>query len=245
MTQQEIIRRVDAGANNYIRLFGEAAHMESIDNGVYRVIRPKKGEQGISFVCDVRPERLDGRAIREIKRLHMPVWWPLQLSDARYRRIHHKKRARGGEPDELYMAIFPGEAVSHEKARLVRIVETPEGFARWSMLANGGFDSAYACIHPQYHWPLCESGALRCYYIEKDGQVIAVAAIMQEGTDASLESVVTAPSHRRQGLASGVCAAAVQDAFARGAKLVTLRAGNEGTRELYTALGFKIYNEAI
>jgi len=57
--------------------------------------------------------------------------------------------------------------------------------------------------------------------------------------------VATGPAHRRQGLASGVCAAAIADAFAHGAELVTLRASNEGTRGLYTSLGFKIYNEAI
>ena len=118
-------------------------------------------------------------------------------------------------------------------------------FARWAALANGGFDSAYACIHPVHHYPLCERGAIRCYYIEKDGQVVAVAAIMREGADASLEFVATAPGHRRQGLASGVCAAAIEDAFARGAEIVTLRAGNEGTKELYTSLGFRIFNEAL
>ena len=245
MTPQEIIRRVDAGANNYIRLFGEAPHMESIDNGVYRIVRPKPGEQGIKFVCDIRSERLDKKAIREIKRLHMPIWWPLQLSDKLYRQIHHKKRKPGGDPDELYMAVFPGEAVPHDKARLARQADNAEDFARWAMLANGGFDSAYACIHPQHHYPLCERGALRCYFIEKDGQIVATAAIMQEGANASLEFVATAPAHRRQGLASGVCAAAIEDVFAHDAELVTLRAGNKGTRELYTSLGFRIYNDTI
>ncbi|MCL2696435.1 MAG: GNAT family N-acetyltransferase, partial [Clostridiales bacterium] len=83
------------------------------------------------------------------------------------------------------------------------------------------------------------------YYIEIDGQIVAVAAIEPDGADASLEFVATDPAHRRQGLASGVCAAAVEDAFVRGAEIVTLRAGNEGTKELYTALGFRIYNETI
>jgi len=245
MTGREIIKRVDAGANHYVRLFGEAAHMESVDNGVYRVIRPKKGGQGISFVCDIRPERLDRKTIREIKRLHMPIWWPLQISDALYRRIHHKKRKPGGEPDELYMAILPGGAVPHEKAQLVRQVDNAGEFERWAMLVNSMFDSAYACIHPMHHYPLCERGAMRCYFIETGGRMIAAAAIMRECTDASLEFVMADPAHRRQGLASGVCAAAIEDAFARGAEIVTLRASNEGTRELYTSLGFKIYNDAI
>ncbi|MCL2300806.1 MAG: GNAT family N-acetyltransferase [Firmicutes bacterium] len=230
MTGREIIKRVDDGANNYIRMFGEAPHMESIDNGVYRIIRPKKGEQGIKFICDVRPERLDKKIIRKIKRLKMPVWWPLQTQKP---------------GDELYMAAFPGEMIAHEKAKFARRAETPEDFARWAASANGGFDVAYACIHPQYHYPLCQRGALRCYFIEVDGQIAATAAIMTDGANASLEFVATEKTHRRQGLASGVCAAAIADAFARGAEIVTLRAGNEGTRELYTSLGFKIYNEAL
>jgi len=232
MTPHEIITRVDAGANNYIRLFGEAAHMESIDNGAYRTIRPKTGEQGISFVCDIRQEKLDKRTIREIKRLKMPVWWPLQAPYIK-------------PGDELYMAVFPGENIFHEKARLARQVENQEDFARWAALANGGFDSAYACIHPVHHYPLCERGALRCYYIEIDGQMVATAAIMREDANASLEFVMVDPAHRRQGLARGICASALEDAFTHGAEIVTLRAGNEGTKDLYTSLGFRIYNEAI
>lgn len=233
MTGKEIIRRVNDGANHYIRLFGEAPHMESTDNGVYRVIRPKRGEKGLKFVCDVRPELLDRRAIREIKRLKIPVWWPLQMPD------DLKKAVKFNAGEELYMAVFPGEVISHEKARLVRRVKGPENFARWVM-----FD-IYPWLHPQHHYPLCERGALRCYYIEIDGKMVATAAIMPDGANASLEFVATAPAHRRQGLASGVCVAAIEDAFARGAELVTLRASNEGTRDLYTSLGFKIYNDSI
>ena len=233
MTSPEILQRIDAGANNYIRLFGEAAHMESVDNGVYRIIRPKPGEHGIKFICGVRPELLDKKTIREIKRLHMPVWWPLQMPD------DLKKAVKLNSGEELYMAVFPGEVISHEKARLARRVEGPEDFARWVM-----FD-IYPWLHPQHHYSLCDRGALRCYCIEIGGQIIATAAIMLDGANASLEFVATAPAHRRQGLASGVCVAAVNDAFARGAEIVTLRAGNEGTKELYTSLGFKIYNDSI
>jgi ribosomal protein S18 acetylase RimI-like enzyme len=235
MTPREVISRIDAGANNYVRLFGEAAHMESVDNGAYRVIRPKPGERGIKFVCDVRPERLDRRTIRELKRLHMPVWWPLLMPD----RLKFK-------PDvDLCMAILPGELISNDRAKLVQRVKNAEDFARWATFVNDTMYGGYPYVHPVHHWPLCERGAIRCYFIALDGQMAAAAAIEPDGADASLEFVATDPTHRRQGLASGVCAAAIADAFARGAELVTLRAGNEGARELYTSLGFKIYNEAI
>ena len=89
MNTQEIIRRIDDDTNNYIRLFGEAPHMESLDNGAYRVIRPKKGEQGLKFICDVRPERLDKKTVRAVKRLKVSVWWGLLLPDDL--RKKHKK----------------------------------------------------------------------------------------------------------------------------------------------------------
>ena len=232
MTGMEIIQRIDAGANNYIRLFGEAPHMESIDNGIYRIVRPKRGEQGLHFVCDIRPERLGQKTIRKIKRLKMPVWWPLQTP-----------YIRPGE--ELYMAVLPGQMISHEEAKLVRRVEGPEDFARWVNCMNDATFDGYPCLHPQHHYPLCERGALLCYFIEIDGQIAATAAIMLDGANASLEFVATDPAYRRRGLASGVCAAATEDAFAQNAEIVTLRASNEGTRELYTSLGFKIYNEAL
>ena len=233
MTGREILWRVDAGANNYIRLFGEAEHMESVDNGTYRVVRPKKGEQGVKFVCDIRPEALDKKTIREIKRLHMPVWWPLQMPYTK----------PGG--DELYMAVLPGEVISHGKAEFVRRVDNAGDFARWASVMCNVTYGGYPYLHPVHHYPLCQRGALRCFFIEIGGQIAATAAIMQEGADASLEFVATEKTHRRQGLAGGVCAAAIADAFTHGAQLVTLRAGNEGTRELYTSLGFKIYNEEL
>jgi len=143
------------------------------------------------------------------------------------------------------MAAFPGEIVSHEKAKLVQRAETPEDFARWTIFNNDVMYGGYPYLHPQHHYPLCERGALRCYYIEIDGQIAATAAIEPNGADASLAFVATAPAYRRQGLAGGVCVAAVEDAFARGAEIATLTAGNPGTRELYTSLGFRIYNDAL
>jgi len=89
-----------------------------------------------------------------------------------------KKTLKIKPGEELYMAVFPGEMISCEKAKLVRRVEGPEDFARWVM-----FD-IYPWLHPRHHYPLCERGALRCYCIEIGGQIAATAAIMSDGTDA-------------------------------------------------------------
>ena len=238
MTQFEVLRRIDDDANGYIRLLGDAAHMESLDNGRYCVIFPKPGEQGVSFVYDIRPECLNQKTIREIKRLEMPVWWPLLVSDKLYRRIHNKARKPGGE---LYMAIFPREMKSRTDALTVKTVESPAEFARWAAFVQQVFCEPHI-LHARHHYPLCERGTLRCFYIEKDGEVLAAAAVAPEDFSASLEFVAVDPAYRRQGLASAVCTAALEDTFARSARLVTLRASEEGTRELYSALGFQGYD---
>lgn len=58
MTDREIIRHIDDGANFYIRLFGDAVHMENTDGEFYSCVRPKAGEHGISFIYNVRIEQL-------------------------------------------------------------------------------------------------------------------------------------------------------------------------------------------
>lgn len=54
MTNREIIKHIDNGANYYVSLFGEAVHMEKTDKKYYSYLKPKSGEQGISFIYNVR-----------------------------------------------------------------------------------------------------------------------------------------------------------------------------------------------
>ena len=58
MTGDEIIQYIDDGAIFYLDFFGDADHMESKDNGIYRVIRPKENGQGVRFIYDIRLENL-------------------------------------------------------------------------------------------------------------------------------------------------------------------------------------------
>lgn len=45
MEKAEICRHIDNGANFYLRLLGDAQHMEYSDNGYYSIIRPKDGQK--------------------------------------------------------------------------------------------------------------------------------------------------------------------------------------------------------
>ncbi len=59
--------------------------MEVVDTGYFKYIHPKMDEQGITFVYDVRLEKLSleiqVEKIKEIRALNMPVWWGLLISN--------------------------------------------------------------------------------------------------------------------------------------------------------------------
>ena len=85
MTEKEIIKYIDAGANFYVSMFGRAEHMEVVDNGFYTYVKPKAGEYGITFIYDIRigelPAERQKILIDEIKSLNMPVWLDLLAED--------------------------------------------------------------------------------------------------------------------------------------------------------------------
>lgn len=53
MTDREIIQHIDEGADYYVSLFGEAEYMEKMDKEYYSYVKPKAGEQGITFIYNV------------------------------------------------------------------------------------------------------------------------------------------------------------------------------------------------
>ena len=70
-----------------------------------------------------------------------------------------------------------------------------------------------------------------------DGRPASVAAVIDVGTDASVQWVATDPAHRRQGLGTRVMRAALADARRRGARTASLQASPDGF-PLYERLGF-------
>ena len=98
MTDHEIIRCIDDGANFYLRFFGSAIHMDYYKNDYYSYIRPKQGEHGVKFAFNVRLENLSEseclEKISELKSLNLPVWWDLQSSNDLYRLVHGKDKEK-------------------------------------------------------------------------------------------------------------------------------------------------------
>jgi len=76
---------------------------------------------------------------------------------------------------------------------------------------------------------------------QRDGQVLACGQFAREGELAGLYDVFTAPAHRGQGLARGLCAALLCRARAEGAQGAYLQvdSANAPARAVYARLGFR------
>ena len=177
--------------------------------------------------------------VAEIKALKMCVWWNL-VEAGQVKEI--------GDGSELYMAILSAEQIgvsSASESMSLGKINDARGFEEWANAVNNIMSGGYAFVHPINHYPWCESGRINCFAYRLDDKIVATAAVINNGGVCSLEFVSTDKNYRRHGLAKAVCAGAMKDAFANGAKIITLRASEPGTRELYTTLGFEIYNRAL
>jgi GNAT superfamily N-acetyltransferase len=81
-------------------------------------------------------------------------------------------------------------------------------------------------------------GLLRGYRVDLEHDPVAVALALHNGEDCGVSFVATVPSVRRQGLATLVMQAALQQARADGCTTSTLQATDAGQR-LYTTLGYQ------
>lgn len=253
MNDAEIIRRIDAGANHYISLLGNAAHMVCHDTGHYSYVHPKAGEQGISFVYDIRVDDLDAAAQQtiaaEIKALNVPFWLNLQASDDVFRLFFGKEKLHGQTAfaldDEQYMAMMPEAFVDFTVDQPIVEVRTPEQFAVWTKIANDILAGGRTDVHPIHHYPLIQQGKMHCYTLYCGDMPASVACIMTCDGTASLELVATLPEYRRRGFARAVCAKALREEITCGAALLTVRANGAASASVYRSLGFQVYNHAL
>lgn len=251
MTNREIIQHIDEGADYYVSLFGEAEHMEKNDKEYYSYVTPKAGEQGITFIYNVRIERLAPEqkkaVIEEMKSMNAPIWMSLLASDETAVLFSGKEPAHGqsepGEEDERYMAMLAeGKREYNEKNHEIIKVETAGEFALWARMTNDIFFGGYPEIQPIHHCVWCEKKGVKCYILYHDSIPVSVAAIMNNHGAASLEFVGTVSGMRQKGFARAVCERAVSEAFSDGASIITIRAVNAAAARLYQSIGFKVYS---
>ncbi len=261
MTEQEIVKHINDGAKHYIRMFAHAEHMETYEKEYYSYIKPKEGEHGICFVYDIKIENLSKekqqKLVEEIKELQMPIWLDLDASDDVFQMVFGREKVHGqtmfAEEDEKYMAVSAeewqkmGKADKQKEKWNARVtkVTSAEEFAVWSKINNDVLAGGFADIHPVYHYSLCAKELLNCYIAYDGDMPVAVAGIMNNEGVASLEFVATMPEARRKGFAQAVCEWTVEETFAAGAKIITVRAANLSAGKLYEKIGFKAYNYAL
>lgn len=254
MTERDIIKHINDGANYYVSLFGKAEHMEIIDKGCYSVVKPKTDEHGISIIYNVHLDNIpieeQKKLISEMKELQMPIWLDLTVSDEVFFQIFGRNKIHGqtvfNVNDEIYMALLSNmKEINHVSSEKIIKVQTEEEFAAWAKIANDVLANGYPDMHPIYHYPLCKDGIMKCYILYNKSVPVAVASVIDNDGIASLEFVATVPEMRRRGFAREVCEKAVHDAFRDGAKIVTVRAIDAVAGKVYQSIGFKAYNYAI
>lgn len=250
MEKAEIGRHIDDGANFYLRVLGDAEHMEYIDNGFYSIIRPKAGQQGGRSVFRIRLEHLPDNAleekVREIKELNMHTWWGMGLSERMMKAVFGEDRPRPAtetNDEEGCMALLCDGKTHYEIPEMpvaLKKVDNSEDFKRWADICNMVLHDGYPIMHPVNHYHLSEKGIMSCYIAYYEGAAAGVCSVIYNRDTASLEFVCTLEEYRRKGLAGAVCAKAVMEAFDRGSKIITLRSLPEAKR-MYGKMGFVLY----
>ena len=252
MNPRQILQHIDDGANHFLFTLPDAPHMTRTDDHGITIIQPKPGEEGISFVCNLAlagPNAAESSAlIRRAKSLGFPVWFPLLATDAQFADFFGRERLHGvplAADDEVYMAMRPGEMMPGTPAFPVVHADSLPTFADCAHVANTVLADGRPDLHPIHHAPLMQAGRIHCYVLYADDQPVSAAVTMAQAVIVSLELVATMPGHRRRGYAAAVCRQAVQDAWARGAQLLTVRAVNSAAARIYEKLGFRAYNHAL
>jgi ribosomal protein S18 acetylase RimI-like enzyme len=247
----QVLRLIDEGANFYLRLLGDAEHMDYRRNDCYAIIRPRPFHEGGTSLFDVRLEHLPEEEIEqkvaEIKQMDIHTWWglcqPERVLNAIWKGQTRPQPLLESNDEEAYMAMFTEEMSVYEQKNgfiTVKRVASAADFRVWAGINNYVLHGGYPIIHPKNHFHLCQKEIMPCYIGYLDQNPASVAAIMHNRGVSSLEFVATLPEYRRKGAAKAVCCQAIADAFATGSKIITLRALPEG-KKLFLRLGFKMY----
>ncbi|WP_342438300.1 GNAT family N-acetyltransferase [Paenibacillus sp. FSL L8-0436] len=119
-------------------------------------------------------------------------------------------------------------------------VNSAEEFKLWALLNNFVIHQGLPIIHPEHHYPVCQESILSCFNVYDQGTLAGVSSLINHNGIFSLEFVAVLGAFRRRGVATAAIIAAVEDAIAQGAELITVRAMGKN-KYLLPKLGFRIY----
>ena len=92
-----------------------------------------------------------------------------------------------------------------------------------------------------FRFEVTDNPASRCWAAELDGRLVGMLILWKIVDEAHIATLATHPDFRRQGIAKQLLVAALENAYAEGARsaLLEVRAGNETAQVLYQEFGFE------
>lgn len=104
--------------------------------------------------------------------------------------------------------------------------------------------SSFALPWPErsLRFEVTDNLAARCWAAELGGRLVGMLVLWMILDEAHIATVATHSEFRRQGIANQLLVAALESAYAEGARsaLLEVRAGNLVAQEMYLKLGFKV-----
>lgn len=238
----------------YLEVLAIPPHMERYDDGMCAWIKPKEGKLGPACVYKVMFQGKTDEEIHEKIRIYREkgapdVWLLTPLSAPLHiRKILAEEGLVEPEPpavSDLGMALLPEQMndvwknVACTSDIVVKRVNHPEEFVTWTDIVN---PILHGCqlIAPESYYPLCESGKMVCYMGYDGNKPVTTLAAMNHEGNATLEFISTLPEHRKKGIATEICRAAIRQLANDGVYMISLRAFPMGV-SLYESLGFRSY----
>jgi len=250
MDDQKIIEYIVQGMIYYAEFLASPPHMEHYYDGMCAWLTPKEGADGASLVYKVKFGDKSDDEIRRIisgyRERGVPDEWRLTpfstplhirglLADIG---IHVSGEACGGmalPPEKMNISLWE----DNHSSILVRKVNSRKDFFTWACFVNNVLFE-YPILDPEQYYPLFTEGKIGCFTGYIEDEPAAVSAILNDNGNASLEFIATKPEHRRKGMGTAVCRAAIKQLLSDGAYCISLRATPEGIF-LYKSLGFIKY----
>lgn len=125
---------------------------------------------------------------------------------------------------------------AREPAVQIQLVDDHVGLTTWAQVWTG-HEISPGIITALAHAGLGVQRPVQHLLATLDGTAVGCAAVVINGDTVAIEHIVTAPTHRRQGIGTALTTAALRVGRSRGAKLAILTASPSGAA-MYRRLGF-------
>ncbi len=251
MKNQQVLHLISDGANYYLQQLGYAKHMCSVQEEYFSIIYPQEKRTGVSCLFNIDyaiPEEAAAKhLIERVLAYHEEgfyIFWGFEIPDRFMSIVKELGVEEEVRTESIPMAIMKDEFQDEDETTntlTIQKIKTAEEFRQWAEFNNEHLFDTFQVLHPEYHYYLCETGELLCYWGRLNNTVVTVSSILKNKGMWSLEFVSTHSEYRRKGYAKELNRTVLSDCFKyTQTDVITLRSTPEGKR-LYISLGFKEY----